>query len=87
MEMISSFCKWIALKTRFLKLLKTFSKKIIDINKQKQLESKRDLTLKESPLNSKNTSIQYISKNNEILYGYKFQFCGRFTRKQKAANL
>jgi uncharacterized protein (UPF0371 family) len=43
--------------------------------------------LKESPLRSKNTSISYLSNNNEILFGYKFQFVGRFTRKQMAANM
>lgn len=30
--------------------------------------------------------LQYFDNDTAILYGYKFHFVGRFTRKQKSAN-
>jgi hypothetical protein len=38
-------------------------------------------------LYNKTKRMRYFDNNLAILYGYKFHFVGRFTRKQKAANL
>lgn len=36
---------------------------------------------------NKEKRMKYFDSNNSILYGYKFHFVGRFTRKQRSANL
>jgi hypothetical protein len=38
-------------------------------------------------LYNKTRRMKYFDANLAILYGYKFHFVGRFTRKQQAANL
>jgi len=45
-----------------------------------------DKPLIDSPLMNKKTRMNFFF-NKSPLYGYKFHFSGRFTRKQKAANL
>lgn len=39
------------------------------------------------PLGDKIKKLKMIDNNTALLYGYKLQFNGRFTRKQRAANL
>ena len=36
---------------------------------------------------NKDKKLKYLNMNSSVLYGYKFHFVGRFTRKQKSANL
>jgi hypothetical protein len=36
---------------------------------------------------NKTKKLNYFDDNTAILYGYKFHFVGRFTRKQQSANL
>jgi hypothetical protein len=38
------------------------------------------------PISTKKLRMNFFLKHN-VLYGYKFHFLGRFTRKQKSANL
>jgi hypothetical protein len=37
--------------------------------------------------NNKTRKMKFFDDNVAILYGYKFHFVGRFTRKQQSANL
>jgi len=39
------------------------------------------------PLQHKERRLYFLDKKTSILYGYKFHFVGRFSRKQRAANL
>jgi hypothetical protein len=36
---------------------------------------------------NKDKRMKYFDNNVTVLYGYKFHFVGRFTRKQQSANL
>jgi hypothetical protein len=82
---INCFCNYIYIKNFSYRLLKTLNKSFISIVKME--DKKTNIKKKNSPLKSKNTSIEYLSKKTDILYGYKFHFVGRFTRKQRAANM
>lgn len=83
LHIIYFFCNQIYIKGFSYRLLKMLNKSFVSINKKEE----KKIQKKNSPLRSKNTSIEYISKKTDLLYGYKFHFVGRFTRKQRAANM
>jgi hypothetical protein len=58
-------------------------KKLYNFNIKKHIYDRK---LIDSPISTKKNRMQYFLKYNR-LYGYKFHFTGRFTRKQKSANL
>jgi len=58
------------------------------LNKYENIDLKVNSYEQDSPLSKKKDKIKFFSNDRKIpLYGYKFQFVGRFTRKQKSANL
>lgn len=61
---------------------------LIDPNMQFIEKKPRKYNLEEMPLKDKFRRLRVLEGgSNSLLYGYKFHFVGRFTRKQKAASL
>jgi hypothetical protein len=74
---------------KFFFSIKGYKKHLIELNKLYSFNIKKhiyDRKLIDSPISTKKNRMQYFLKYNR-LYGYKFHFTGRFTRKQKSANL
>ena len=65
--------------------MKEFYKKRKLENKEKKMKKLEELEV--IPLKYKFKKLKHLMSSSSVLNGYKFQFKGRFTRKQKAANL
>jgi hypothetical protein len=74
---------------KFFFNLKNYKKYLFYLNNLYNFNIKKyiyDKKLIESPISTKKARMKFFLKYNR-LYGYKFHFTGRFTRKQKSANL
>jgi hypothetical protein len=62
---------------------------VYDLYQEKLNQREKDYiyNLKYLPLRFKFEKTNMLDSQNAILYGYKFHFKGRFTRKQKAASV
>jgi len=67
-----------------IKKFDLFYEKKLNILEKSKIEELENLEV--IPLKYKLKKLKYLMKNS-VLNGYKFQFKGRFTRKQKAANM
>jgi len=74
-----------------LELYKDYIKNIlnlVDVNSQFIAKKPKKHDLEEMPLKDKFKRLRILEGGSRsLLYGYKFHFVGRFTRKQKAASL